>query len=79
MANLQEKALQWVQIAGRGLVLENIPRIAKGMLNGYLAGDPLKGRDPVTLEKVLILINKNESLWNHINPHEYKKIQKFCG
>jgi hypothetical protein len=78
MANFQDKALKWLNIAGRGFILENVPKIAKGMLNYYLKGDPDTGRKPVTVRDILEIVDRNESLWKHISPQDYKRIQNIA-
>lgn len=54
----------------RGLIANNIPSIAKGMINELFT------RYHITPETVIAMVENKESLWKKINSQEYFKIQK---
>ncbi|HEC62174.1 MAG TPA: hypothetical protein ENI27_07975 [bacterium] len=54
----------------RGLIANNIPSVAKGMINEIFA------RYHITPETVIPMVENKESLWKKINPQDYFKIQK---
>lgn len=54
----------------RGLIANNIPSIAKGMINELFT------RYKVTPETVIVMVENKQSLWKLIKPQDYLKIQK---
>lgn len=54
----------------RGLIANNIPSVAKGMIN------ELFSRYHITPELVIKMVEDKKSLWKMIPPQEYIRIQK---
>jgi len=46
----------------KGLVSLNAPSLFKGVLNGLLH------RDDITVDKVVVMVQGNQALWDHLSP-----------
>ena len=65
---MEDKIQRLLEITLKGFTLNNLPAICKGFLNESLT------RNVVTVETVLEMVDKNQSLWKAISQEDYDRL-----
>ena len=60
-------------LALQGLIANNAPLLAKGMIVELLKVNQ------INVKKLVVLVTENRSLWKELPPEYYSKIQKVMG
>ena len=67
-SQVEEEVLKFLNIAGRGFILNNVPFLAQGLIVEVMK------RYNITLKDVLEMVNKNENMWNRVKTEDYPRI-----
>jgi len=70
--DIEEKILALLNITGKGLILNNLPSITRGIIVEIMK------RQHLTLDDVIGMVAKDDLLWNRIGQENYARIQNVA-